>query len=43
MLVPMLRVARPMLSASVASVSYTFCFLLAVDILRREIDGERCR
>ena len=41
MLVPMLRVARPMLSASVASVSYTFCFLLAVDILRQAFSGIR--
>lgn len=41
MLVPMLRVARPMLSVSVASVSYTFCFLLAVDILRQAFSGIR--
>ena len=41
MLVPMLRVARPMLSASVAAVSYTFCFLLAVDILRQAFSGIR--
>jgi small-conductance mechanosensitive channel len=41
MLVPMLRVARPMLSASVAAVSYTFCFLLAVDLLRQALSGIR--
>ena len=41
MLVPMLRVVRPMLSVSVASVSYTFCFLLAVDILRQAFSGIR--
>ena len=41
MLVPMLRVARPMLSASVAAVSYTFCFLLAVDLLRQVFSGVR--
>ncbi|MGZ9155612.1 MAG: hypothetical protein ACXW6J_20195, partial [Candidatus Binatia bacterium] len=41
MLVPILRVARPMLSVSVASVSYTFCFLLAVDILRQAFSGIR--
>jgi potassium efflux system protein len=41
MLVPMLRVARPMLSAAVASVSYTFCFLLAVDIFRQAFSGIR--
>ena len=37
----MLRVARPMLSASVAAMSYTFCFLLAVDILRQAFSGIR--
>ena len=41
MLVPMLRVARPMLSASVAAISYTFCFLLAVDLLRQAFSGIR--
>ena len=41
MLVPMLRVVRPMLSVSVASVGYTFCFLLAVDILRQAFSGIR--
>ena len=41
MLVPMLRVARPMLSAAVASVSYTFCFLLAIDTLRQAFSGLR--
>jgi len=41
MLVPMLRVVRPMLSAPVASVSYTFCFLLAVDIWRQAFSGIR--
>jgi len=40
-LVPMLRVARPMLSASIASVSYTFCFLLAIDTLRQSFSGIR--
>jgi small-conductance mechanosensitive channel len=41
MLVPMLRLARPMLSAPIASASYTFCFLLAVDILRQAFSGIR--
>jgi small-conductance mechanosensitive channel len=41
MLVPMLRVARPMLSAPVASVGYTFCLLFAVDILRQTFSGIR--
>jgi small-conductance mechanosensitive channel len=37
----MLRLARPMLSASVAAASYTFCFLLAVDIWRQAFSGIR--
>ena len=38
-LVPMLRVARPMISASVAFVLYTCCFLFAVDTLRQAFWG----
>ena len=41
MLVPMLRVARPMLTASGALVSSTFCFLLAIDTLRQTFSGLR--
>jgi potassium efflux system protein len=40
-LVPMLRLARPMISAPVASVIYTFCFLFAVDTLRQAFSGVR--
>ena len=38
-LVPMLRLARPMISASVAFVLYTCCFLFAVDTLRQTVTG----
>ena len=38
-LVPMLRLARPMISASVAFVLYTCCFLFAVDTLRQAFGG----
>ena len=38
-LAPMLRLARPMVSASVATVIYAFCFLFAVDILRQAFGG----
>lgn len=38
-LVPMLRLVRPTVSASVASVIYTFCFLFAVDTLRQAFAG----
>jgi potassium-dependent mechanosensitive channel len=41
MLVPMLRVARPMLGPAIAAVSYTFCILLAVDLLRQAFSGIR--
>ena len=34
-LAPLLRVARPVVSASVATVIYTLCFLFAVDTLRQ--------
>jgi len=34
-LAPMLRLARPMVSASVATAIYAFCFLFAVDVLRQ--------
>jgi small-conductance mechanosensitive channel len=37
MLVPILRLVRPMLSASVVPASYTLCFLLTVDILRQAL------
>ena len=40
-LAPMLRLARPMVSASVATVIYAFCFLFAVDILRQAFGGIR--
>ncbi len=40
-LVPILRLTRPMLSASVVPGSYTVCFLLAVDILRHAFSGIR--
>jgi small-conductance mechanosensitive channel len=40
-LVPMLRLARPMLNASVVPASYTACFLLAADILRQAFSGIR--
>ena len=36
---PMLRLARPMVSASVATVIYALCFLFAVDILRQTFGG----
>ena len=49
-LAPMLRLARPMVSASVATVIYAFCFLFAVDTLRqafgghpRDRSGDPCR
>ena len=35
----MLRLARPMISASVAFVLYTCCFLFAVDTLRQTFAG----
>ncbi len=38
-LAPMLRLARPMVSASVATVIYAFCFLFAVDALRQAFGG----
>ena len=38
-LVPMLRLARPMISASVAFVLYMCCFLFAVDTLRQIFAG----
>ena len=38
-LAPMLRLARPMVSASVATVIYAFCFLFAVDTLRQAFGG----
>ena len=38
-LVPMLRLARPKISASVAFVLYTCCFLFAVDTLRQTVAG----
>jgi len=38
-LVPMLRLVRPMISAAVASVIYTFCFLFALDTLRQAFAG----
>ena len=38
-LVPMLRLARPMISASVASVLHMCCFLFAVDTLRQAFAG----
>ncbi len=38
-LVPMLRLARPMISASVAFVLYTCCFLFVVDTLRQVFGG----
>ena len=38
-LAPMLRLARPMVSASVATVIYAFCFLFAVDALRQVFGG----
>ena len=38
-LVPMLRLARPMISASVAFVLYMCCFLFAVDTLRQAFAG----
>ena len=38
-LVPMLRVVRPMVSASVASAIYTLCVLFAIDTLRRAFSG----
>ena len=38
-LVPMLRLARPKISASVAFVLYTCCFLFAVDTLRQTFAG----
>ena len=38
-LVPMLRLARPMISASVAFVLYTCCLLFAVDTLRQTFAG----
>jgi potassium-dependent mechanosensitive channel len=38
-LVPMLRLARPMISASVAFVLYMCCFLFAVDTLRQVFAG----
>ena len=38
-LVPMLRLARPKISASVAFVLYTCCFLFAVDTLRQVFAG----
>ncbi|HEX5690883.1 MAG TPA: hypothetical protein VFX76_12810, partial [Roseiflexaceae bacterium] len=41
MLVPMLRVAQPMIRASVAWVGYTFCFLFAVELLRQAFSGIR--
>jgi small-conductance mechanosensitive channel len=40
-LAPMLRLARPMVSASVATVIYAFCFLFAVDTLRQAFGGIR--
>ncbi len=40
-LVPILRLARPMVSASVASASYALGFLLAVDLLRKAYSGIR--
>ena len=38
-LVPMLRLARPKISASVAFVLFTCCFLFAVDTLRQTVAG----
>jgi small-conductance mechanosensitive channel len=38
-LVPMLRLALPMISAAVAFVLYMFCFLFAVDTLRQVFAG----
>jgi potassium efflux system protein len=38
-LVPMLRLARPKISASVAFVLYACCFLFAVDTLRQTVAG----
>ena len=38
-LAPMLRLARPLVSASVATVIYAFCFLFAVDTLRQAFGG----
>jgi small-conductance mechanosensitive channel len=38
-LVPMLRLALPVISASVAFVLYMFCFLFAVDTLRQVFGG----
>ena len=38
-LAPMLRLARPMVSASVATVIYALCFLFAVDTLRQAFGG----
>ena len=38
-LAPMLRLTRPMVSASVATVIYAFCFLFAVDALRQTFAG----
>jgi small-conductance mechanosensitive channel len=38
-LVPMIRLARPMVSSSVVSAIYTLGFLFAIDSLRRAFDG----
>jgi potassium-dependent mechanosensitive channel len=38
-LLPLLRLARPMMSASVARVAYSWCFLFAADSVRQVIAG----